>query len=147
MIAKRAPWGAFPFTGGSSPWKVFETLQQEVQNALGHLTPAQDSSVRFFSSRDAVLFEIDAPGLTAEAFEISPAGQKLVIQFEAKEDAPVGARPVLNDRVVRPTRYEVTMPYAVSAEAIDAFYEKGILRVTVKAPAPSEARVVVRAGE
>ena len=146
MIARRAPWGAFPFTRGANPWKVFETLQQEVQSALGHLTPAQDSPVRFYTSQDAVLFEIDAPGLTAEAFEISPTGQKLVIQFEAKSEVPEGARLLLNDRVVRPTRYEVTMPYAVSAEAIDATYDKGVLRVTVKAPSPSEARVVVRAG-
>lgn len=146
MIAVRAPWGALPFARGANPWKVFEALQQEVHSALGHLTPSQDPSVRLYSGKDAVQFEIDAPGLTAEAFEIAPAGQKLVIQFEAKSDVPEGARPLLNDRVVRPTRYEVTLPFTVAADAIDAAYDKGVLRVTVKAPAPSSTRVIVRAG-
>lgn len=146
MIARRAPWGALPIARGTNPWKVFETLQQEVQNALEHLSPAHDPSVRFYTSQDAVLLEIDAPGVTPEAFEISPNGPKLVIQFEAKSEVPSGARPLLNDRVVRPTRFEVTMPFAVSADAIDAVYDKGVLRVTVKAPAQSQTRVAVRAG-
>lgn len=146
MVSRRVPWGAFPFVRGASPWKYIEALQQEVQTALDHFTPSQDPAVRLYSGQDAVLFEIDAPGLTAEAFEIAPAGQKVVIQFEAKGDVPEGARTLLSDRAVRPTRYEVTLPYPVSADAIDAGYEKGVLRVTVKAPAPSAARVVVRAG-
>ena len=146
MVARRAPWGALPLTRGANPWKVFEALQQEVQSALEHFTPSQDPAIRLYSGEDAVMLEIDAPGLVAEAFEIAPAGVKLVIQFEAKSDVPEGARALLNDRVVRPTRYEVTLPFAAAADAIDAAYDKGVLRVTVKAPSPSTARVVVRAG-
>src|SRR5262245_36163885 len=126
MIAKRAPWGAFPFARGGNPWKVFEALQQEVQSALEGWSATQDSSVRLSSQEGAVLVEIDAPGLSAEAFDIAPAGQKLLIQFESKGDSPEGARPLQIERGSRPVRYEVTLPFAVSVEAIDAAYDKGI---------------------
>ncbi len=47
---------------------------------------------------------------------------------------------------MRSTRCDLALPFPVDAERLDAVYQKGILRITARAPEQSKAKVVVRRG-
>lgn len=144
MVANRLPFTPLTLNWPASPWKLLEAFQGEVQNLFSHVNT--DSAVRMWAGTDVVAIEIDAPGLTEDAFEILPNGQKLVVGFKHSESDHSGERAFLQERELRPTRYDLALPFPVDAERLDAVYQKGILRITARAPEQSKAKVVVRAG-
>lgn len=144
MVANRLPFTPLTLNWPASPWKLLEAFQGEVQNLFSHVNT--DSAVRMWAGTDVVAIEIDAPGLTEDAFEILPNGQKLVVRFKHSESDHSGERAFLQERELRPTRYDLALPFPVDAERLDAVYQKGILRITARAPEQSKAKVVVRAG-
>lgn len=144
MVANRLPFTPMTLNWPASPWKLLEAFQGEVQNLFSQANT--DSAVRMWAGTDAVAIEIDAPGLTEDAFEIVPNGQKLVVRFKHPEADHSGERAFLQERELRSTRYDLALPFPVDAERLDAVYQKGILRITARAPEQSKAKVVVRAG-
>jgi HSP20 family molecular chaperone IbpA len=146
MIANRIPFSPFSIPWVAGPQKVFHALQDQVQEAFSRSLGEHDPSVRMYGSESSAVLEIDAPGLDPAAFEIAPTGQKLLVQFDAGRQEPEGARPLMQERRSRPTRYELTVPFNIAADTIDAVYQHGVLRVTVKAPEGAAGKIVVRAG-
>lgn len=144
MVANRISLTPMTLNWPASPWKLLEAFQGEVQNLFSHANT--DSAVRMWTGTDTVAIEIDAPGLTEEAFEILPNGQKLVVRFKHSDSGQTGERVFLQERELRPTRYDLSLPFPVDAGQLDAVYQKGILRITARAPEQSQAKVVVRAG-
>lgn len=144
MVANRLPFTPMTLNWPASPWKLLEAFQGEVQNLF---SPAHtESAVRMWTGADAVAIEIDAPGLAEDAFEVVPNGQKLIVRFQHPESDHSGERAFLQERELRPTRYDLSLPFPVDAGRLDAVYQKGILKITARAPEQSQAKVVVRAG-
>lgn len=143
MIATRrlfSPFGPGYFV---APWKLFNALQQEARRAL-HTIPRPEAPLRVYQSQEAVQVEVDAPGLTAEAFDIAPTRNTLVIQLTPPQETTEG-RLLIHERTGgHPTRYELTLPFEIAADSLDAVYDKGVLRITAKPLVTAPTHVAVR---
>jgi len=142
MIATRRLFSPFVPGHFAAPWKLLNALQQEARHAMSP-SAAQPGPLRVLRADDAVQVEVDAPGLTGEAFQIAPTRDTLVIQFTPQSAGPEG-RCLMNERSAQPTRYELTLPFLISAETLDAVYDKGVLRITARPLENAPTHVAVR---
>lgn len=86
---------------------------------------------------EGLALEMAAPGLAREDFQLSLDKNVLTIaydkQTEATEESPKGDQPkyLRREFVHRSFKRAFTLPTSVDAEAIDATYSEGILRISL----------------
>ena len=114
-----------------------QELQQSGYAAAG--TPAWAPAIDISERKDAYVVTVELPGVKLDDLEIAYQDGLLTIQGE-RSVAPSSAdeQTHLIERRYGPFRRSVTLPLHVTADAIDASFEDGVLTVLV--PKAEEAK-------
>jgi HSP20 family protein len=92
-----------------------------------------------------LVLKADVPGLTEKDVQLQLTQDVLTVSGERKSDAPDGYSVHRQER--QPTRFSrsFTLPYKVTADAITATLENGVLTVTLpKAPESQPRQITVK---
>jgi len=122
-----------------------QELQQSGYGAAS--TPAWAPAIDISELKDAYVVTVELPGVKLDDLEIAYQDGLLTIQGE-RGVAPTSAdqQTHLVERRYGPFRRSVTLPLHVTADAIDASFEDGVLRVQVpKAEEAKPKRIEVHA--
>jgi len=122
-----------------------QELQQSGYGAAS--TPAWAPAIDISELKDAYVVTVELPGVKLDDLEIAYQDGLLTIQGE-RGLAPTSAdqQTHLVERRYGPFRRSVTLPLHVTADAIDASFEDGVLRVQVpKAEEAKPKRIEVHA--
>lgn len=95
-------------------------------------TSAWKPRVDVYELADAVLIQVEAPGLRVEALQLSfEPGELLVEGTRERPALPDSARAALVEMNYGPFRRRFALPSDVNGDGIKATYEAGILQIVV----------------
>lgn len=127
-----------------APWGLFEELERDFARLFPMAGGRQP--VRVWASNDAAVLEIDAPGVEAEACDISVENDVVQVAVPARSDAIEG-RVHLKERDCGGISQQIQLPFPLDPARTEAVYERGVLRVSVHRREDSKpAKVTVKAG-
>jgi HSP20 family protein len=88
-------------------------------------------AVNVWERPDALLVEIEAPGIKTEQLEISVAGGELTIKIQRPEPAAEGVTYHRRERPVGTLSRVVRLPIEVNADKVEAELRDGVLTITL----------------
>jgi HSP20 family protein len=99
--------------------------------------------VDVFEKEGKLVVRTDLPGMRSEDINVSVADDVLTIRGRREEEEVVKEEDYYcSERASGEFLRTIRLPGGVSAESIDAHYEKGVLEVTIPTPAAAEAKPV-----
>ena len=131
----------FPFN--SSQRAAFDGLRREFEQAIG-VQPEMPRGVAVFDANEALIVEIDVPGVAKSDIEMMLEKDTLTIRGERK--APEIEANVSQDfRSLGRFEHVFRLGFSVDPTGVDAVCEDGVLRITLaKAPQEQPKRIDVR---
>ena len=100
----------------------------EGTSAHFHLYP----KVNIWKNKEAVLVTAEVPGIDPKAIDLNVKADKLVISGELKgRDRVEGDAYQRSERSSGKFQREVTLPFRINQELVNASYKNGVLRVTL----------------
>jgi len=94
-----------------------------------------------YESDDGLVVQIEVAGMRSEDFSISLAGQTLVIAGVRTDVTPKRTYYQMEIRFGE-FRAEITLPWPVKPENVEASYEDGFLKVRLPCPQPQRVPVI-----
>jgi HSP20 family protein len=115
-------------------------------NGFSRLTPAAWPAVNIWEDEQNVYAEADLPGLNLEQLEVFVTeGDQLTIKGERLVEQPEGAVWHRQERGFGQFTRQLTLPALVNADAVEAKYEQGVLRLTLpKSEAAKPRKIAVK---
>lgn len=100
----------------------------------------QTLAVDLYETDNELVLEASLPGFTADNVEISLTGNSLTIKGEVKheDEKKEKGRYHVRERRYQAFQRTVTLPVAINAEAAEAVFENGVLKLTL--PKVEEAK-------
>lgn len=96
-----------------------------------------------FEKEGKLVVRTDLPGMRLEDIDVSVADDVLTIKGRREEEKEVKEEDFhYSERASGEFLRTIRLPEGVTAESIDAHYEKGVLEVTIPTPAAAEAKSV-----
>jgi HSP20 family protein len=149
-------WDAFHDLRGAQDQAIYyltrmlgQTRGQELQQSgfSGGSAPAWSPAVDISERKDAYLVAVELPGVKLDDLEIAYQDGLLTIQGERGEvQTSEDEQTHLVERRYGQFRRSITLPLHVAADAIDASFEDGVLRVVIpKAEEAKPKRIEVHA--
>ena len=134
------------------PFRDLRTLQEEVNRLFTGSVPrsfeeegiargAWSPSVDIYENKDGIVLEAELPGIKREDFDLSVENNVITLrgqrQFEKKNESDNYHRV---ERAYGSFTRSFTLPNTVSADAANAEYKNGVLRVTLPKREETKAR-------
>ena len=134
------------------PFRDLRTLQEEVNRLFTGSMPrsfdeegiargAWSPSVDIYENKDGIVLEAELPGMKREDFDLSVENNVITLrgqrQFEKKNESDNYHRV---ERAYGSFTRSFTLPNTVSADAANAEYKNGVLRVTLPKREETKAR-------
>ena len=134
------------------PFRDLRTLQEEVNRLFTGSLPrsfdeegiargAWSPSVDIYENKDGIVLEAELPGMKREDFDLSVENNVITLrgqrQFEKKNESDNYHRV---ERAYGSFTRSFTLPNTVSADAANAEYKNGVLRVTLPKREETKAR-------
>lgn len=92
---------------------------------------------------ETIVVQIDLPGVTAEAVDLSLTGNTLtLVAGRIRPDFPAEARFHVRERMVGKYQRSISLPASVEDSAIHAETRDGLLTVTLRKSAPAPGRSI-----
>ncbi len=125
----------------------FQSLRRDVQDMFGMIErrlPETESNGHFMAmpsldlaeTKDSVEVTAELPGVSDKDISVSLERNRLIISGEKKkEEEQKGKDYYLSERSFGAFSRVIPLDFEPASDAIDARFEKGILRITVKKPA------------
>jgi len=128
----------------SSLRDLFDTAFSAKGSASGY-TEGWVPALDIFEDEEKVSVQVELPGMTKEAFDISLHDDVLTIAGERKAEAEAqGSANYRRERTFGSFTRSVTLPSAVNSDAVKASYQEGVLTITLpKAEAAKPRKIEV----
>ena len=103
--------------------------------------------VNVWKNKDAVLITAEVPGMDPNEIKLSAQADKLVISGEQKKRIRVeGDAYQRSERSSGKFQRELTLPFRINPESVNASYKNGILRITLgRAEEDKPKKIMVKA--
>ncbi|MFO0805427.1 MAG: Hsp20/alpha crystallin family protein [Gemmataceae bacterium] len=125
----RGPFGAL--------WNDVNTVQDEVAKLFNRVAPfvaapAAGPHLNVWEDDQAIFVEADLPGVDPEKIDVTVTeGNQLTLRGERKAPQFEGATWIRQERPNGEFLREIGLPALVNADAVEAKYENGVLRLTL----------------
>jgi HSP20 family protein len=123
----------------SSFSRDFNQLQREMNRLFEELGTTSSRSIRGFPavniwlSEDGAILTAELPGMKADQIDISVTGESLTLSGEkVPEELPEAARYHRQECGCGKFSRTIQLPFKVDSKKIDAVFERGVLRITLK---------------
>ena len=124
---------------------VFGALPAMSDAVMSFDAPTWQPSVDIYEMADALLVQVEAPGLQLDDLELSIDGQKLIVEgHRVRPPLPSAARVALVEMTYGRFRRVLPLPADVDGDNIKATYEAGVLQIRVprlSRPAPKRVPI------
>ncbi len=124
-----------------NPRNPFFQLRDEMDRLLTGFFGAADGilppvfrnqpAVNVWESGDALMVEMEVPGVKNDQFDISVAGEELSVKIDRPEAGPEGVIYHRRERPVGSFNRLVRLPVEVDAEHVEAELHDGVLTITL----------------
>jgi len=108
-------------------------LQREINRLfsnVGQSTSLDYPSINVWEKSDSLIVTTELPGMDSENINVSVTGTTLTISGTSKPDVlKEGETYLRQERDLGNFQRNVQLPFQVDAEAIEAKYEKGVLKI------------------
>ncbi len=128
----------------SSPYAAMDGLRRQLAGVFddacdctaptSHTTPAMN----LWDEAEALVAEVDVPGMRADDIEIQVHGRQLTIKGKRELECPENARCYRQERVAGSFERSLTLPVAVEVAQVKATLKDGVL--TLRLPKVAEAK-------
>ena len=110
--------------------------------------PTWQPSVDIYEMADALLVQVEAPGLSLDDLNLSLDGGKLIVEGNrVRPPLPSPARVALVEMTYGKFRRVLPLPADVDGDAIAATYDAGVLQIHIpRVPRPAPKRLQISAG-
>lgn len=124
---------------------VFGSLPVMSDAVLSFDAPTWQPSVDIYEMADALLVQVEAPGLELDELNLSLDGTNLVVEGNrARRPLPVAARVALVEMTYGRFRRVLPLPADVDGDHIKATYDAGILQIYIpRVPRPAPKRLKI----
>jgi HSP20 family protein len=95
---------------------------------------------------DALMVEMEVPGVKSDQLDISVAGGELTVRIERPETAPEGAAYHRRERAVGSLSRVIHLPVEVDTDRVQADLRDGVLTITLPKAASAKPRKINVAG-
>ena len=111
-------------------------------------TPTWQPSVDIYEMADALLVQVEAPGLQLEDLNLSLDGNALIVEGNrVRPPLRSPARVALVEMTYGRFRRVLPLPTDVDGDNIEATYEAGVLQIHIpRVPRPAPKRLAIQAG-
>ena len=136
------------WTNNRSPqFDPFQSLRRGMQDMFGMIErrlPDTEPNGHFMAmprldlaeTKDSVEVSAELPGVSEKDISVSLEGNRLIISGEKKkEEEQKGKDYFVSERSYGAFSRSIPLEFEPASDAIDARFEKGVLRITVKKPA------------
>ena len=122
----------------------FKAMRREMDDFLANFArrlPTADigaevPAVNIAETKDAIEITADLPGLDEKEIKVNLDGNRLVISGEKKKESEQKDKNwYVVERSYGAFHRGILLPFEPAENAVDAVYDKGVLRLTVKKPA------------
>lgn len=130
------------------PWWNLDPIAQPFGRLVGESGPFESAArrmpaVNVEETGDELVLTADLPGFSEEAIEIGLEDGVLTIRGEIDEQQDTGdSRYHLRERRLARFRRSFTLPRTVSADAITATFQNGVLRIRMPKAPESKGRTI-----
>ena len=117
-------------------WSPFADLEKEWRFDFPRLLTSEfRPAIDVVKTEDRIVLTAELPGMTPDDVDVSLDGDMLTIKGEKSDEREVSE----DDRYVRERTFgsftrRITVPEGVTAESIEANFDKGVLTVEVRLP-------------
>ncbi len=135
-----------------NPWHPFHQLRDEMDRLLTGFLGAPDGGLppifrgqpaaNVWEQGDALIVEMEVPGVKSEQLDISVAGGELSVKIERPESGPEGAIYHRRERPVGSFARAVRLPIEVDADKVQAQLHDGVLTITLPKAASAKPRKI-----
>ncbi len=110
--------------------------------------PTWQPSVDIYEMADALLVQVEAPGLSLDDLNLSLDGSKLIVEGNrVRPPLPSPARVALVEMTYGKFRRVLPLPADVDGDAIEATYDAGVLQIYIpRVPRPAPKRLKISVG-
>jgi HSP20 family protein len=131
-----------------NPLREFRDFDQDMGRILTRGKEAYPP-VNVYATGDDVVVTSEVPGIEASMIDLTVAGDILTLKAEKKPvNLKEGEKWHRNERAYGSFNRTVKLPYNVDSSKIEAFYDKGILRLTLpRAESDKPRKINVRTSE
>jgi len=123
-------------------------LQREMNrlfSAVGQKAPQDHSAVNIWETEGKAVVTAEVPGIDPGKMDISVSGDLLTIAGAAENQAfAEGGTYLRQERGIGNFKRTLTLPFQVDAQAVEAKYERGVLKITlprVKEDLPKKIKI------
>lgn len=110
-------------------------LQREINklfSSVGHATSSDYPAVNVWEKDNTLVVTTELPGIDPENINIAVTGATLTISGVSKSDVlKEGETYLRQEREMGHFQRNIPLPYQVDSKAVEAKYEKGILKITL----------------
>ncbi|MBM4018747.1 MAG: Hsp20/alpha crystallin family protein [Planctomycetes bacterium] len=141
-----------PFTGRTMPGATLASLREEMNDLLGRFWSATaepfglaewSPPLDISETDDAVMVDVEVPGLDPAAMDISVTGDVLTIRGEKRDQGAVPGRNYHRaERRYGAFTRSLTLPAPVEADQVEAKARFGVLSIRLPKKAAARARRV-----
>ena len=127
-----------------APWDPFRAMRREMENALRAFDRNSPSpeigagvpAISVAETKDAFEVTAELPGVDEKDIKVSLDGNQLVISGEKKEESTREEKDWhVEERSFGSFYRSMSLPFEPEDGAVDAHFDKGVLRITIKKPA------------
>jgi len=136
--------------GVSNPWRELEHLQHELNRMFTDLnrpTSRSYPAINGWIKENTAIVTAELPGYNPEDIDISVVDQTLTIRGERKPcELKEGEAFHRQERRCGQFQREVQLPFGISAEKVEASFDKGVLSITLpRAEADMPRKISIKA--
>lgn len=131
-------------TGQELPWDPFRAMRREMESALRALDQNASSAdigagapaISVAETKDAFEVTAELPGVDEKDIKVSLDANQLVIAGEKKAESSKEEKDWhVEERSYGSFYRSMSLPFEPEDGAVDAHFDKGVLRLTIKKPA------------
>lgn len=142
-----------PFSVGrfNNQWRQFSALHQEVNRLFDTLHPANGRlattstypAVNVWANEEAVLITAELPGVNSASLDVTVVGDRVTLKGEREaETLPEESKYHRRERSQGKFSRTFQLPFKVNNETIEAFFEKGVLQLTLPKAETEKAKKI-----
>jgi HSP20 family protein len=144
----RRPYGTY-----ASPWREMRRMRREMDRLLNSARQDVDTApcypaMNVWTNEDGAIATAELPGFDVDQIDIAVEGETLTVSGNREpEQVGEGARYHRRERGCGRFTRSFQLPFQVEGDAVEATFERGVLRVELpRAEADKPRRIEVKAG-
>lgn len=139
--------------GFDSPWEEINRLQREMNRLFATTQPgfrrfgaAAYPAINIWTNEDGAVVTAELPGLKPDEIDISVVGESLTISGDrCPEELKEGDKYHRRERSCGNFSRTIELPFLVESDSVDAYFDKGVLHISLpRAEADKPRKISVK---